>query len=152
MGYEKEIILYKKNDTQDYSALELISSLHDSGWKPTLSLIDRGNDFDWIQLANNRKGHEKFQQIIEDKTVKNEYIGFQLQEKRTNRFVTVDLDRDKIIFSLDIGSNEDEKEWFYWYNSNLIPKLRDIDSKIKRIEWRTGYDNEVIKVENNRCI
>ena len=70
MGYEKEIILIKDAKSAEFSALDLLNILRSTEWKETLSIIDRGNDFDWINAQNKTE----FDQII-----------LQLLEKEPNR-------------------------------------------------------------------
>ncbi|UKN02704.1 hypothetical protein K6119_04145 [Paracrocinitomix mangrovi] len=143
MGYNKEIILVKDVDQKEFSALNLINLLEKDNWKETLSIIDRGQKFNWI----NAKSSAEFHEILKYKTHNDEYIGFTLRNEINGRYVTVNMDKTSIIFTLDINSKEDEMKWFNWYHNHLIPNLKEI---IAKVEWRTNYDNEVIKsIEKN---
>jgi len=146
MGYEKEIIVFKKTEFSKFSAIDLLDSLKQTSWEPTLSVINRGNDFDWIQLASNNEGHAEFIKIIEDKIKLNEYIGFILKNSSNDRFVTVNMYKERISFSLLIMRTENELEWFEWYYDNLIKKANSLIDKASRIEWRTNFDNGIIKL------
>jgi hypothetical protein len=139
MGYEKEIILIKDAKSAEFSALDLLNVLSSTEWKETLLIINRGNDFDWIDAKNKTE----FDQILKDKTTNKEYIGFTVQNETNKRFVTVNMDETTITFCLDIGREENEEEWFNWFHERLIPKLKKI---IERVEWRSNYDNEIIKL------
>ncbi len=139
MGYEKEIILTKNARSSNFTALHLLDVLKATDWKETLFVIDRGDDFDWI----NAKGEIAFREILTYKTVKKEYIGFTLQHQKNKRFVTVNMDEEMINFSLDIDRNEDELSWFKWYHEEIIRKLKDL---VEVVEWRSNYDNEIIKL------
>lgn len=152
MGYEKEIIVFKKTEYSEFSAIDLIDSLKETPWEPTLSIIDRGNDFDWIQLESNNKGHDEFIKIIKDKINLNEYIGFILKNSLSNRFVTVNMYNERIAFSLDIMRSENELEWFDWFYENLIQKAIGLIDTASRIEWRTNYSNEIIKLIEDKNI
>ena len=77
MGFEKEIIIIKDTQNIEFSALDLLDELNSSEWKETLSIISRGDDFDWI----NAKNKTEFDEILKDKTSNKEYIGFTLQNK-----------------------------------------------------------------------
>ena len=145
MGFEKEIIIIKDTQNIEFSALDLLDELNSSEWKETLSIISRGDDFDWI----NAKNKTEFDEILKDKTSNKEYIGFTLQNKNNERFVTVNMDNNTITFSLDIGREENEKEWFDWYQENLISKFKRI---IERVEWRSNYENELIKTIEKESI
>ena len=145
MGYEKEIILIKDAKSAEFSALDLLGALSSTKWKETLSIINRGNDFDWI----NAKNKAEFDEILKDKTSNKEYIGFSLQNQTNKRFVTVNMDESTITFSLDIEREENEEEWFNWYHEHLIPKLKGI---IERVEWRSNYDNELINLIDKESI
>lgn len=138
MGYEKEIILIKDSKKSEFSALDLLKVLS-SEWNETLSIINYGHDFDWIDAKNK----SEFDQILKDKIANKEHIGFTLQNQKNKRFVAVNMDETTITFTLDIGREEDEEEWFNWYHEHLIPKLKRI---IERVEWRSNYDNEIIKL------
>jgi hypothetical protein len=145
MGYEKEIIIIKDTKNIEFSALDLLDVLNPSEWKETLSIISRGDDFDWI----NAKNKIEFDEILKDKTRNKEYIGFTLQNKTNERFVTINMYNNTVIFTLDIRREENEKEWFDWYQENLISKFKRI---IARVEWRSNYDNEIIKTIEKESI
>lgn len=145
MGYEKEIILIKDTKSVAFSAFDLLVALSSTEWKETLSIINRGDDFDWIDAKNKTE----FDEILKDKTSNKEYIGFTLQNKTNERFVTVNMDKNTIRFSLDIGREENEKEWFNWYQEYLISKFKRIT---ERVEWRSNYDNELIKTIEKESI
>lgn len=150
MGFPKEIILYKNHSAEDFSALELIDALRNTSWKTTLSIIDRGNKFDWIQLKIDIGGEQEFENVLRDKTRQNEYIGFQLYNKVANRYVTVNIDKDKILFNLDINRNEEELYWFEWYQEHFIKYINKNHSRFSKIEWRSKYDNDIIKTIENK--
>lgn len=145
MGYEKEIILIKDAKSVEFSALDLLNVLSSTDWKETLSIIDRGNDFDWI----NAKNKTEYDEILKYKVSNKEYIGFTLQNQTNERFVTINIDETTITFSLDIGREENEEEWFNWYQVHLISKLKRIT---ERVEWRSNYDNELIKLIEKESI
>ncbi|MBD0404134.1 hypothetical protein [Flammeovirga sp. EKP202] len=145
MGYEKEIILIKDTKSAEFSALDLLKVLSWSEWNETLSLIDRGDDFNWIEV----KDKIEFIEILKDKTLNKEYIGFTIQHQTNKRFVTVNMDETTITFSLDIRRKENEEEWFSWYQNHLISKLKMI---IKRVEWKSNYNNEIIKLIDKESI
>ena len=145
MGYEKEIILVKKDQSTHWSPIELIDLLKKTVWKPTLFILDRGTDFNWTQLELSEDGEAEFRAILKDKSDVHEFIGFTIKHKINNRFTTVNIDGAKIIFTLDIGRHENEMKWFQWFDDNLIQLLQGLIQKTCRIEWRTGYDNEIIR-------
>lgn len=145
MGYEKEIIIIKNTKSVDFSALDLLDEIRSSEWKETLFVISRGDDFEWIVAKNKTE----LDDVLRDKTSNKEYIGFTLQHKTNKRFVTVNMDNSTIIFSLDVGRDENEREWFDWYQENLITLFKRI---IERVEWRSNYNNEVIKIIEKESI
>ena len=138
MSYEKEIILFKKHE---FTALELLNCLKDSSWKPTLSVIGRGEDFDWVDA----KDQAEFEEILKDKTDLKEYMGFTVKHQQNGRFVTINMDEQHIIFNLDIERSENELEWFAWYFEELVLNVSTLKEKVDKVEWRSGYDHELLK-------
>ncbi len=141
MGYEKEIILFKNVKSVDFSVLNLLENLDNSNWKITLLIIDRGENFNWIKAKNKID----FLEILNDKITKNEYIGFTLKHQEKEKFLTVNVGDHKIRFCLDINRNENELDWFSWYYRQIELQLKPI---IEKVEWRSGYDNSLIKLIN----
>ena len=139
MGFEKEIILVKNANSRKFSALDFLNILKPTDWKETLFVIDRGNDFDWI----NAKDKLSFEEILVDKMANKEYIGFTIQNQKNKRFVTINIDKDRLIFTLEIDRNENEASWFSWYHEEIVKKLKEI---VEVVEWRSNYDNEIIKL------
>ncbi len=150
MGYPKEIILYKNHNTNDFTAIELIDFLKKTFWETTLFLLDKGNEFDWVQLEPNKNGEKEFEKILKYKTELKEYIGFTLINRELNRYVTVNIDQERVLFDLDIRRDEDELKWFDWFYENLILSINGLQKRFIKIEWRTNYDNDIIRTfENN---
>lgn len=145
MGYEKEIILIKDAKSAEFGALDLLNIFRSTEWKETLAVIDRGDEFDWI----NAKNKLELDQILRDKTINKEFIGITLQNQKNKKFVTIHIEDERITFILDIGRNENELHWFNLYQEQLISKLKGI---VERVEWRSNYDNEVIKIIDKKSM
>lgn len=105
-------------------------------WTPTLHAIDRGDDFDWVTFSS----EGELRDVLFDKTTHQEYISFSLQHTKTDRFVTIDVNNDKVLFTLDIGRDEDEKHWFEWYHHQLVFLFV---KHATRIEWRTEHEGQL---------
>lgn len=145
MGYEKEITITIDTKSNNFSALDLLNILNSTEWEETLFIINHGEDFDWINVKNKTE----FDEILKYKTINKEYIGFTLQNKTNERFVTINMDKNQISFILDISREENEKKWFNWYQRHLISKFKSI---AKRVEWRSNYNDELIKTIENKDI
>ena len=148
MGYTKEINCYKKEEFSDFNGLDLIEMLKRTDWEVKLFLIDKGNDYDWISLEENKEGQMKFKNILEYKVKNNETIGYSIFNKQVERFVSVafyNVD-NSVCFDLEIGRDENELEWFEWYHQNLIVPIEKQKAVFSKIEWQTGYKFEIIKV------
>lgn len=144
MGYCKEIILFR-NETSALTAIDILNELTTKNWTLTLYAIDRGDDFDWVEFTS----EEELRDALIDKTTHQEYISFSLQHTKTDRFVTIDVNNDKVLFTLDIGRNEDENHWFEWYHHQVVSLF------VKHatcVEWRTDYDNRVIRIFESRSL
>ncbi|WP_291727718.1 hypothetical protein [Bernardetia sp.] len=89
MGYTKEINCYKKEEFSDFNGLDLIEILKQTNWEVKLFLIDKGNDYDWISLEENKEGKTKFKNILEYKVKNNETIGYSIFNAQVERFVSV---------------------------------------------------------------
>lgn len=145
MGYNREIIVIKKIDYNSYTATDLVNYLKETIWYPSLFVIDTGDGFNWIQLEKAENGELEFEHILKSKTLRDEYIGFTIINKHNNRIVTVNLNSSEIIFTLDIGKDDNESEWFEWYYNSLIKQSDELFEISSRIEFRSGYNNEVIE-------
>lgn len=146
MGYDKEIVLYKKQSALNYSPLQFLESIKNTDWQPTYYLIDRGNEFDWVHLPEHPNRHADFLNILSEKTLNEEYIAFSLIHQSTERYITVDISKHTIALTLDIRKNEDEPKWFNWHNTMFVLKTIDLLNHIEKIEWRSGYDNSIVHI------
>ncbi|KXX66632.1 hypothetical protein [Flammeovirga sp. SJP92] len=142
MSYEKEIVLFKKKQNSVFSAIDLIKILEDHSWKPTLLTIDCGSDFNWV----NAEDKADLERILKHKTVMDEYIGFTLQNSINEKFVTVNISKDIIIYTLDIEKNECENTLFLWFHTQLVDNIDIIKGLIEKVEWRSNYNNIVISL------
>jgi len=146
MSYSKEIILYLNPSVGGFTAVNLIDSLQNSGWKPTWNVIDVGEEFDWIQLDATDEGKEEFFNILAEKTDLNEFIAFSLRNETANKFAHISVYETSFLIDLEIGKDEDELEWFDWYQQNLVLKIQGFETLFDKIEWRSNYANDVIRV------
>ncbi len=146
MGYLKEIILYQKDDQKNpLTPTKLFLLLEEKGWTiaPTVNILDKGNEFDWITAENK----QEFLDIIEHKEMQNEYISYKLYSQKEQRYLSIDIhDGNKapiITFELNIKKNEGEWYWFQWYDRKLSTIIKPY---MKKIEWRSNDNNNVIKL------
>ncbi len=144
MSYSNEIFLYKNLDQGDFTVFDLLESIKDTPWEVTYSLLDKGNAFDWVQLGVNER--ERFFEIIRYKTQAKELIGLSLVNKNENRLIHVHVYSDSLLLDVEIRKGENEEDWFSWYHKNFVLKIPTLNIQFSSIEWRTGYENKVIKL------
>ena len=99
-------------------------------------------------MPPNQGSSNKFLELIQEKTKLKEDVGFKMFNEPSNRWVTININRDRILFDLGIYRGENEEELFLWFHNELISPLKSHQEKFLKIQWRTNYDNEIIRTFN----
>lgn len=152
MGYRSEIIVYQKQNLKETQLFELYKYLIEDGWSIS-SKWDNGaiqysvNSGDWLEFPLNQLS--EFEKILKEQSKGTSWITIMFNKKTLDRAVWLTRFEYKYCFELQIASNdEQELYWFHQFHNELINSINKLNH-IHHIEWRTGYDNKIIKVITN---
>lgn len=153
MGYFREIVAYQNPLVKETQISSLIQNLISNGWSVQGRWEDDSitytlNSGDWITVDENA-----IEKVIEDLSkvpYENSFCGIQLKHKGINRIAWLYQRDGNYRFELNIATAEFDKEpelfkQYYAEIENSINKLKHI----LHLEWRSHYDNQVIRSETN---
>lgn len=152
MGYSQEIITYQNPYAKISQLFELYNYLLDEGWtlstrEDNLNIQYSIKSGDWLELPMENKS--EFENILRNQAKENLWTSFQLKHSELDRIVWLTQYENVYNFELQISSNDEyEIQWFERFQELLSRSL----TKLKHIiysEWRTGYDDETIRIQTD---
>ncbi len=167
MGYQSEIEIQLNNDScyseNGMRIIDLIDKLIISGWRldfnnyGKVSLLDKGNDFNFIVLDLSLTNKEIIN-LLKFKEIHKEFIMVNLHTPNTDKSIEVFFDYSKkyrIDISLigedyELKTTNPIKEIFNYFVLLYEPIFEWGD--VKMIKFITGYDYEVIKIFEGKNI
>lgn len=152
MGYSRDIIVYQNPSLQTSKIFELYNRLINNGW--TVSTIydnkiayeiEPGEGFLTLDPEAERS---TFEEILKEIEVSKAWISFIVVNTKLNKDATIYHQEHCYTFNLPIFRADDEFYWFNKFHEEIVPVVKE-GFDLNRIEWRSGYGEEVYLCETD---
>jgi len=152
MGYTSEIIVIQNPYFKENQLVELYRYLIEDGWSISTKW-DSGaiqysiNAGDWLELPIEET--KQFENILKDQAENSLWTCFILNNETLDKVVWLYQHGNNFSFELQISSNDkDELTWFQKFHNQLSKSIERL-KQINHIQWRTDYDNKVIRIQTS---
>lgn len=152
MGYTNEINIIQNPYYKENQLVELYSYLIEDGWSVSTK-YDSGaiqysiNSGDWLELPKTEI--KRFEEILSHQSKNSSWTCFMLKNKELDKVVWIYQDGKNFSIELQITSNDNDKLiWFEKFHNQLLKSIKKL-KQVNHIEWRTDYDNKLIRIQTD---
>lgn len=152
MGYRSEINVIQNPYFKENQLLELYNYLIEDGWSVSTKW-DSGaiqysiNPGDWLELPKTEV--KQFESILSHQSENSSWTCFMLNNEALDKVVWIYQNGNNFSFELQIASNDkDELLWFQKFHNQIIKSIKKL-KQVNHIEWRTDYDNKLIRLQTS---
>lgn len=152
MGYRSEINIIQNPYFKENQLVELYNHLIEDGWSASTKFDSGAIQYsiksgDWLELPKTEI--KQFEDILSHQSKNASWTCFMLNNEQLERIVWIYQHENDFSIELQIASNDkDELIWFEKFHNQLIQSIKKLQ-QVNHIEWRTGYDNELIRIQTS---
>lgn len=150
MGYRSEINIIQNPYFKENQLVELYNNLIDDGWTVSTKW-DSGaiqysiNPGNWLELPKTEI--KQFEEILSHQSKNSSWTCFMLSIEELDKVIWVTQQENNFSIEFQIPSNDDDELiWFEKFHNLLIKSIKKI-KQVNHIEWRTGYDSRLIRIQ-----
>lgn len=150
MGYRSEINIIQNPYYKENQLLEFYNYLIEDGWSISTKWDTGAIQYDieagdWLELPISETS--KFEEILHFQSKNSSWTCFMLSHRILDKVIWLTQHENDFTIELQIASNdEDELIWFERFYKELIGPIKKL-KQTNYIEWRTDYDNKLIRLE-----
>lgn len=152
MGYTSEINVIQNPYYKENQLKEFYNYLIEDGWSVSTK-FDNGaiqysiNSGDWLELPKTEI--KRFEEILSHQSKNSSWTCFMLKNEELDKVVWIYQLENNFSIELQITSNDsNELIWFEKFHAQLIKSIKKL-KQVNHIEWRTGYDNKLIRLQTD---
>ena len=152
MGYTSEINVIQNPYYKENQLLELYRYLIEDGWSISTKWNSGAIQYsikagDWLELPTSEI--EQFENILKNQAKNSLWTCFMLKNETLDKVVWLYQHNNNFSFELQIASNDkDELVWFEKFHNQLSKSIGKL-KQVNFIEWRTDYDNKLIRIQTS---